>query len=303
MNYRFVTLDVFTDTAFGGNPLAVLPDARGLDGRTMQRIAREFNLSETVFVLPPDDPANTRKVRIFTPRTELPFAGHPTVGTAFALTALGEIAAPKAEVTLVLEEGVGPVPVHVRCTDGMPEFAQLTAAQPPEERSVSISLPDIAAVLSLSVDELRADELSLGAVSCGLPFLFVPLRSIDAVRQARLDHRAWRRSLEGTWAPQVFLFAMEGVQPGADLHARMFGPGVGIDEDPATGSAATGLAAYLATRSGQGDGELRWVVEQGFEMGRPSRMDIEAVLGDGEVVAARVGGASVMISEGNIRVA
>ncbi len=303
MGCRFVTLDVFTDVAFGGNPLAVVPDAQGIDGRRMQLIARELNLSETVFVLPPDDPDNTRKIRIFTPVTELPFAGHPTVGTAFALAALGEVETREPEVRLVLEEGVGPVPVRVRCANGEPEFAQLTAAQPPDERPVSTSPADVAAVLSLSVDDLRSDELGVGAVSCGLPFLFVPLRDIDAVRRARLDHQAWRDSLEHTWAPQVFLFAMQGERPGADLHARMFGPGVGIDEDPATGSAATALAAYLAVRSGERDAELRWVVEQGFEMGRASRMDIEAVVADGQVVAARVGGAAVMMSEGTIRVA
>lgn len=193
MGRRFFTLDVFTDTAFGGNPLAVLPDAEGLDGQTMQSIAGEFNLSETVFVLPPEDPANARKVRIFTPRTELPFAGHPTVGTAFALIAMGEIVAPQPEVTLVLEEGVGPVPVRVRCTDGKPNFAQLTAAQRPEERPVATSLAEVAAVLALSVEDIRADELTLGAVSCGLPFLFVPLCDIDAVRRARLDRQAWHR--------------------------------------------------------------------------------------------------------------
>lgn len=133
MRRRFVTLDVFTDAAFGGNPLAVLPDAKGLDGVTMQSIAAEFNLSETVFVLPPDDPANARKVRIFTPLTELPFAGHPTVGTAFALVAMGEIVTSHPEVTLVFEEAVGPVPVGVRCIDGSPDFAQRTSAQRPEE--------------------------------------------------------------------------------------------------------------------------------------------------------------------------
>ncbi len=302
MRHRFVTLDVFTDVAFGGNPLAVFPDGRGLSGPTMQSVAGELNLSETVFVMPPDNPVHTRKVRIFTPTTELPFAGHPTVGTAFALAALGEIDAEGPEFTLVLEEGVGPVPVRVRCVDGEPEFAQLTAAQAPEEQPVVTPPQDIAAVLGLTIDDLRADSLAVGAVSCGLPFLFVPLRDIEAVRRARLDHRAWRRSLDSTWAPQVFLFATQGERPGTDVHARMFGPGVGVAEDPATGSAATALAAYLAARSGEPDGRLSWVVEQGFEMGRPSIMEIEADVAAGEVTAARVGGAAVMMSEGTIRV-
>ncbi len=303
MRRRFVTLDVFTDAAFGGNPLAVFPDGRGLDAPTMQSIARELNLSETVFVFPPDDAVHTRKVRIFTPAIELPFAGHPTVGTAFALVALGDVDADGPEITVVLEEGVGPVPVRVRCVGGEPVFAQLTAAQAPDERAVTTRPGDLAAVLSLSVDDLRADRLGPGAVSCGLPFLFVPLRDIDAVRRARLDHQAWRRSLESTWAPHMFLFATQGERPGSDVHARMFGPAVGIDEDPATGSAATALAVYLAERSGQSDGLLGWVVEQGFEMGRASLMEIEAELGGGKVLAARVGGAAVMMSEGTIRVA
>jgi trans-2,3-dihydro-3-hydroxyanthranilate isomerase len=299
MRYRFYTADVFTDRIFGGNQLAVLPDAAGLSPEQMQRVAAEFNYSETAFVFPPEDARNTRRVRIFTPATELPFAGHPTLGAAHVLAAAGEVELSGDTTPLVLEEGVGPVSVEVRAENGRPVFCRLRAAQPPEFGPEPPPVPELAAMLSLEEPDLLPDAQ---AVSCGMPFLFVPLRDLDAVRRARLNRERWEAALAGHWAPSVFVFAREAERAGSDLHARMFAPAVGVEEDPATGSAAAALAGYLGVRDETRDGTLRWVVEQGFELGRPSILEAEAVKRAGELVEIRVGGASVMVSEGTMEI-
>lgn len=300
--YAFHTLDVFTDRIFGGNPLAVLPDAGGLDTAQMERITREFNLSETVFVLPPDDPAHAARLRIFTPGRELPFAGHPTVGTAFLLGALGRIALTGNDTRIVLEEGVGPVPVTIRARDGVPVSAELTAAQQPEFRDDVPSPRDIARMLSLAEEELLGAAMPPRAVSCGMPFLLVPLRDQECVSRARVERGAWDAALEGAWAREVYLFDGGAASRDATIRARMFAPSLGIGEDPATGSAAACLAAYLAASAPTRDGELRWTIEQGVEMGRTSTLHITAELRAGEIAAIRVAGESVVVSHGTLHV-
>lgn len=298
---RFHTLDVFTDRVFGGNPLAVFPDGRGVDDATMQRIARELNLSETVFVLPPDDAAHARRLRIFTPAAELPFAGHPTVGTAFLLAALGEVPLSGDETRIVFEEGVGPVPVRIRARGGAPVFAELTAARLPETGPPPPPRAELAALLGLAEDDLLDGEWAPGGASCGVPFLFVTLRGREALGRARLDPARWESLLAGWWAPSVYVLSRDPELPGSDVRARMFAPAMGIAEDPATGGAAAALAGYLAARSPRQEGTLRWTVEQGFEMGRPSILRVEADVRAGEVAEVRVGGASVLVSEGVMR--
>jgi trans-2,3-dihydro-3-hydroxyanthranilate isomerase len=306
MRYRFYTADVFTDRVFGGNPLAVFPDAAGLDTATMQLLAREVNYSESTFVFPPETGAGTRRVRIFTPGVEMPFAGHPTVGTAFVLAAIGEIPLAGERTTVVLEENVGPVPVTIRAEHRgagrepgwQPVFCQLSAALMPQFGPPPPVIGDLAAMLSLAPDDLLAGEYAPQAVSCGVPFLFVPLATREAVARARIRLDLWEALLKPYWASQVFVFSFGGEQPGSDVHARMFGPSFGIGEDPATGSAATALAGYLGVRDARQEGTLRWVAEQGFEMGRPSRLEIEADKTRGAITAIRVGGASVLVAEG-----
>lgn len=301
--YRFFTLDVFTDTIFGGNPLAVLTDARGLSTEQMSQICGEFNLSETVFILPPEDASHTRRVRIFTPGREMPFAGHPTVGTAFLLAATGMIPLTEGETRIVLEEGVGPVPVTIMVEDGKPVSAQLTAAQAPEFRSEVPSTQEIAALLSLNAPDISTTPLKAEAVSCGVPFLIAPLASRDAVSRARLDRSVWGSVLANGWAKEVYLFDSSTVaREGANIRARMFAPSLGIGEDPATGSAAACLAAYLA-KYAAASARLSWTVEQGFEMGRPSILSLSAEKTGAEIKAVRVAGKSVMVSEGTLRVA
>ena len=299
MPYQFYTADVFTDTLFGGNQLAVLPDARGLTTEQMAAITREFNYSESTFVFPPENPKHTRRVRIFTPGGELPFAGHPTVGTAHVLAAIGEIPLTGAETRIVLEENVGPVPVVIRACDGKPDFAQLSVAMLPRVSEPAVSRETLASMLSLEPDDLLAGEYTPQNVTCGLPFLLVPLRNRRAVARSRLRLDQWERSLKGNEYEMVMVFAADGERPGSDMHARMYGPSAGVFEDPATGSACACLAGYLAARTPR-DGTLRWVVEQGFEMGRPSIIEIEADKQAGKITGVRVGGRTILVSKGEL---
>lgn len=302
MRYRFCTLDVFTDRLFGGNPLAVFPDGAGLTTEQMQAVARELNLSETVFVFPPGSAAETRRLRIFTPGAELPFAGHPTVGTAFALALLGEIELTGDHTDIVFGEGVGPVPVAIAADSGRPTSATLSAAAMPEVRATGVSAAEIAEVLSLDPEVIATGELAPQAVSCGVPFLFVPVRSLEALGSIVVDLAAWKRHVADTWAPHLFVFHGDGKRAGEPLRARMFAPAMGIAEDPATGAAVTALGGYLALDEASGDGTYAWVVEQGVEMGRPSTLHVEADKREGAVTGIRVGGSAVLVSEGEMEI-
>jgi trans-2,3-dihydro-3-hydroxyanthranilate isomerase len=299
VTYTFYTADVFTDTLFGGNQLGILPDARGLTTEQMHAIAREFNYSESTFVFPPDDPKHTRRVRIFTPGGELPFAGHPPVGTAHVLAAIGEIPLTGPETRIVLEEGVGPVPVVIRARDGKPDFAQLSVAMLPVASEPPVSREALASTLSLEPSDLLDGDYSPQTVSCGLPFLLVPLRDRRAVARSRLRIDPWEKTLKDTPSAMIMVFAADAERPGSDVRARMYGPSVGVGEDPATGSACACLAGYLAMRTPR-DGTLRWVVEQGFEMGRPSILHIEADKQNGAITGVRVGGQTVLVFKGEL---
>ena len=301
--YAYYTADVFTSRRFGGNQLAVLPHADGLTGEQMHTIAREFNLSETTFVLPPADARHTRRVRIFTPGGELPFAGHPTIGTAFVLASIGEIPLQGAETRIVFEEGVGPVPVVIRAKDGRPGFCQLTAAKPPEVGPPLPPRAELAAVLGLDEADIVDGQYGPQTVSAGLFFAMIPLRNRDAVRRAQVRMDPWRRSLAGTPGENIMIFAFDPEDPAHHLRARMYGPGVAVPEDPATGSACASLGGYLGARAKEQTGTLRWVVEQGYEMGRPSLLEIEVEKRDGRIDAVRVGGDTVMVCEGRIETA
>jgi trans-2,3-dihydro-3-hydroxyanthranilate isomerase len=298
---RYLTCDVFTDHLFGGNQLAVFPDASEIAPELMPRIAREFNYSETTFVLPASNPKHTRRVRIFTPGGELAFAGHPTIGTAHVLASTGAVELTGEETHVILEEGVGPVPVTIRASDGKPTFAQLTVAKLPEVGPTPPSPARLAAMLSLKPDDLVGSDMPAEAISCGTPFLFVPLRDRAAVARARARVDLLEQTLGNYWTQMVMVFALEGEQSGSDVRARMFAPTIGVPEDPATGSAAVGLGGYLAARDPRFDAKLRWVVEQGFEMGRPSILEVEAEKQAGRITSVRVGGQSVVVCEGRMQ--
>lgn len=302
MKHRFYTLDVFTDHVFGGNQLAVFPDAAGVPAGLMQDIAREFNYSETVFVLPPENPRHARRLRIFTPGAELPFAGHPTVGTSHLLAAIGAVPVSDGDNAFVLEEGVGPIRINVRMRAGQVEFAQLSAARLPERIERPAEIAAIAAALSLSASDLLDDGAGPATYSCGVPFLFARMRDIGAVRRAKLDQAAWDRELASRGINEIFFFADGGELPGSDVHARMFAPGFGIAEDPATGGAVAALAGYLVDLQKPSSRTAKWTVEQGVEMGRPSVLHLEADLTGGRITAVRVGGRSVVVTEGTMEV-
>ncbi len=298
---HYFTLDVFTDQRFGGNPLAVILDARGLSSEQMLQVTREFNFSESTFVLPAESAGTTKRVRIFTPGGEVPFAGHPTVGTAIALVFSGDAPATGDEVQVVLGENVGPVPVTVRLRNGVPEWAQLSVAQmPTEEAPLDPSV--VCAVLGITpADLLNLETHAPRVTSCGLPFLIVPLASRAAVSRACINIDAFARHLRGTSAKMILVFSTIDDTPGVDIHCRVFCPDDGVPEDPATGSANAALGGFLAARTPRA-GTLRWTTQQGIEMGRPSRLEIEVDKSEVGITAVRVGGSAVLMSEGRLRV-
>jgi trans-2,3-dihydro-3-hydroxyanthranilate isomerase len=293
MRYDFMTLDVFTDKAFGGNQLAVLTDARGLTTEAMQTIAKEFDYPETTFVLPPNDPAHARRVRIFTPGGELPFAGHPTVGTACALVMSNSCAAGD----FVLEEGVGPVSVSTR-QEGGAFSARLRIEREPEVPDTVPAPEDMAAVLSLQ----PSDILRVFCAGMGPRFTFAQVSSDEVVDRSQLDHQYWRGILADGWGAQVFVFAGE-ISDGSELYGRMFAPALGIPEDPATGAAAAAIVGTAAVTEGTGrSGKFRLDIVQGVAMGRPSYLSASAELEGGTVSAIEVGGGCAFVAEGKIEV-
>lgn len=304
VRYSYYTADVFTTQIFGGNPLAVFPDAHGLDTARMQRIAGELNLSETVFVFPPENERCTHRLRIFTPRTELPFAGHPTVGCAHVLVHTGAVPLRGETVELVFEEGAGPVRVSVRTgARGEVESAHLWAPQPLECGPQTPAPDMLADMLSLQPAEVvQTSSDHPRAISGGVPFVFVPVAGRQALARARLRRDRWETLLADFWAPHVYVFCRDPAGPGAPIQARMFAPAMGIEEDPATGAAVTALAGYLAPRAQRREGTVAWRVEQGAEMGRPSLLELEVDLRGGAIEAVRVGGKSVLVGEGSMEV-
>jgi trans-2,3-dihydro-3-hydroxyanthranilate isomerase len=293
MSLRFHTLDVFTDQAYGGNPLAVVFGGDALDPAHMQRIAREFNLSETAFVLAPTRSEALHRIRIFTPTAELPFAGHPTIGTACVLAELGLVPGGDG-ATFSIEENIGLVPVRLRYTPGEPIYAELTTAMLPEYGPEFHDIPALARVLGLDVTDLLSGGERPRYASCGLPFLLVPLRAPELLAAIDFDAMEARRLLSGGWARQLYVYT-RGYE--GELRARMFTTDPGIIEDPATGSAAAALAGVLGSEADT-DGTFEWTLHQGLEMGRPSEIHISVDRVGGKLTAVRVGGRSVLMSDG-----
>ncbi len=295
MPYDFAIADVFTEAAFGGNQLAVVLDAQGLSSGQMQAIAREFNFSETTFVLPPTTPGANFQLRIFTPRVELQFAGHPTVGTASVLASAGTLGLQSGRGRVVFEERVGPVAVEIRM-DGAAPWSRLTVEAALEMPGGEPGHDAIEAVLSVPAGAVV--ESYYGGIAN--PFCFVRLASEALVDRARLDKGAWSQHLAAGWGPQVFLFAGDPDQ--GRLYARMFAPAFGIEEDPATGSGAAILAGCIAARRPEADLELTLDIAQGVLMGRPSRLEASAVKSGGRVRSVSVGGGTVVVATGRLSV-
>src|SRR5438445_6700997 len=295
MKYTFHIVDVFSSTPFGGNQLAILPDAAGISTEGMQKIAREFNFGETTFILPKNDPANTCRVRIFTPRVELDFAGHPSVGTACALV-MKQRVRHSDPIRLILEENVGPVIVDVAQRNG--EFhGTLTLSGKIEAPTGAPSPTDLAAVLS--VEPAEVSQVFFAGV--GVPFCFAQLNSNEVVDRAAINRSAWAATLSRAWSPHLFFFA-GNLQDGGKLYARMWGPAMGIEEDIATGAACAALVGAMASKPDFGGTAYRLSIQQGVSMGRRSEIEAEAIKCGGVVTSVIVGGATDYIDSSHIYV-
>ncbi|HKE55555.1 MAG TPA: PhzF family phenazine biosynthesis protein [Pyrinomonadaceae bacterium] len=315
-NYRFLQLDVFTSTPFAGNPLAVFPEADGLTDEQMMKIAREMNLSETVFVLPPKPTTDTakptvlRRLRIFTPTREIPFAGHPIVGTWNCLAREGVVPIPEAGkgVSRIHHEvGIGVLPVDIEFADGLPRQVVMTqgAFEIVDEIDDSHEQAELARALGLAREDLD-ESLPIQAISTGLPSLAVPIRSLADLRDCRVNSSLLGEIYTKHGASGCLAFARETVEVGpARAHARFFAPADNIAEDPATGSACGALGGYLIHHGGLAslepvEGNYNFVIEQGDFIHRPSRINLEVKGSQGKVAQVRVGGPSVVVAKGEV---
>jgi trans-2,3-dihydro-3-hydroxyanthranilate isomerase len=298
MKYRYYICDVFTERRFGGNPLAVLPKADGLSDHQMQQITREFNFSESAFVFPAKA-GNTRHVRIFTPAGEIPFAGHPNVGTAFVLASAGEFGEINSSLTVTFEEEAGLVSVAIRAEQEKIVSCELTA---PQSFSLEKTVPAelVASAVSLDCEDIVTDTHHPQICSVGLPFVFTELRDRAALEHARINMSGFDALADMDIKPSMHLYVR--VNDDFDIRARMFAPLSGVPEDPATGSASCALAGLLAHYKKEANGSFAWRIAQGVEMARPSTLLARAEKADGTVQATWVGGSCVMVSEGFIQV-
>ena len=295
MKYRFFICDVFTTERFGGNQLAVVPDAKGLSTERMQQIAREFNYSESTFVTPGDD-GLSRNVRIFTPSIEVPFAGHPNVGTAFALANDGAFGDIGDGITVTFEEAAGMVPVSVRRDNEGRIWCELEAPEP-LSLGASVDVIRIANALSLNESDIETSTHAPQVASVGLPFLIVELASTEALSRARADVASLESLREDGIVPDVHMYVRS--KDDVDIRTRMFAPLDGVPEDPATGSANCALVALLTEVDKAYSTGGEWHIAQGVEMGRPSLLEARTSR-ENDVIRVWIGGYSMLVAEGSI---
>jgi trans-2,3-dihydro-3-hydroxyanthranilate isomerase len=301
---KFYQADVFTSQPFGGNPVAVFPDADGLTDDELQQIAREMNLSETVFVFPPTDPAAVARLRIFTPTQEIPFAGHPVLGTFYVLAQLGRISIQEPVTPVVQECNIGLFPVELHAEQS--RVVRVVMSQPKPEFLDPIDAVDdvylIGGALSLPKHVIADTKWPLQVVSTGLPVLIVPVRTLTAVRSINPDASAIINVCERFGANGIMVFTTVTVESFASVHARMFAPKIGILEDPATGSAGGALGAYLVQNGVVEVGPTTDIlIEQGYEIDRPSRILVQVESDDDVIQGVKVGGHCVMVVEGVLK--
>jgi trans-2,3-dihydro-3-hydroxyanthranilate isomerase len=296
MRRRFFTLDVFTSKRFAGNPLAVVLDADGLIEGSMQLIAREFNLAETVFVLHARDSSHRARLRIFTPVAELPFAGHPTVGTAVLLNRIDGGCSRK----FVLEEGIGAIHCASESVDADRGRARFELIRLPEEVGNASNSETIAAALGLRIDEIGFDMFRPSRWSGGVPMTFIPVRDLEAIRRCQARLTAWDAAFGQDNPGIAYVFCRETVEAGSAFHARMFAPRLGVPEDPATGAAVAAFAGVYLHFDHQPDGCHDLFVEQGYEMGRPSLIGLSVTVRNARLAAAAITGDAIIVSQGEI---
>lgn len=310
-SFEYAIYDVFSARPLHGNPLAVVFDADDLDGEVMQALAREFNLSETVFVLRPREDVHAARLRIFTPAAELPFAGHPTVGAAVAIghriARQRDLDGAEFDTVLMLEEAVGDVRCAVRLPDGgvsvsVGGFAEFDLPLLSEQVTCTVSPEEVAAALGLGPSQIGFENHRISVWSAGVPFVLVPLRNLAAIEQCNVDAVRWQRlaPVHKGHLADAYVYCRGGIDHAAAFHARMFAPGVGIAEDPATGSAVAALSGAIHSCDALLDGPHPMMVEQGIEMGRPSRIHLHMEIRKGEIIRARIGGDAVRVAEGTL---
>ncbi len=293
--------DVFTTTRFSGNGLAIVKDADGLTDRQMQAIAREFNLSESVFILSPRNPAHSARIRIFTPSNELPFAGHPTVGTAVmvARDQLVDVAG-NEDAIVVLEEEVGAIRIGVSFRPGKAPFAEFDIPGMPTELEQVPTRDELSLVLGLTTSEIGFENHKPSCFDAGMPFVFIPVRNLDVIGRAQADLQAMKKLLDSTHL-HFYLYCRETVKSNCSFHARMFAPALGVAEDPATGAAAAAFSGVILKFDQPPGGTKNYIIEQGVEMGRESEIHLELVVDDG-LKNVRIGGHVVSVASGLIRI-
>lgn len=303
MQLEFYTLDVFTTVRFVGNPLAVVLGADELNTAAMQTIAREFNVSETVFVQSAENPTHSAKVRIFTPSTELPFAGHPTVGTAILLAQLrmphvtGE-----QDAIVVLEEKIGTVRIGVKLREGQPGFAEFDAPKLPEQINTALAPALLAEAVGIQPSEIGFANHRPSSFSAGVPYNFLPVSSLAVIARAEVHAPRWAEAFGSGRIGNMMLYCRETIHNTAAFHARVFFPGAGVAEDPATGSAAAAFAGVVHHFDALRDGSHKQIIEQGFEMGRPSQIELGMEVLGGKLTTVRIGGSAVRVCKGEITI-
>lgn len=303
MTRNYAIYDVFTGQALAGNPLAVVFDGAGLETEAMEAIAREFNLSETVFVLPPENPAHTARIRIFTPGGELPFAGHPTVGTAIALAERSHDGR-GVDIVSVLEENVGPVRCVIRIAPDTASFAEFDVPRKSAQLTAEFDLQAIADALCISPADIGFENHRLSLWNAGVPFVMIPVKDMGVTASIAFNSMLWQRAMEGAGDRTLaaYIYCRGGSDHRASFHARMFSPGMGIAEDPATGGAVAAMSGAIHHFDALADGHHALLIEQGVEMGRPSHIHLHIEAEDRKISRARIGGEAVKIASGQLHI-
>ena len=299
MKYNYYIADVFTRQIFNGAQIAVFPNADGLSGQQMKLVARELNLTETVFVFHPDSVGTTRKTRIFSPLGEIDFAGHPIIATAYVLGSCGDIKLTEAITPVVFEQNVGPIDVNISAIQGKPFFVQFSRKVTSLVDRFAPTDEELASFLSIQQSELDHKKYSPRLVSCGFPYLIVPVWSYEAVRKAKFNYSAWSQSIAPqTAALEILLFAPKTPFVDSDFNARLLGPRIGIHEDPPIGSAMPAFASYLCSFEHIQKGTHAFAVDRGDALSRRSVLNVEMDHKGQEQLPLRVGGEAVMVAEG-----
>lgn len=299
MKYNYYIADVFTKQIFSGAQIAVFPNAEGLSQQQMQLVARELNLSETVFVFHPDKQTTSRVMRIFSPLSEIDFAGHPIIATAFVLAHCGDIQLTDAITPMVFEQNTGPVNINITAENGQPSFVQFTRKVTSIIDRFTPSDEELASFLGIQQSELDHKKYATRLVSCGVPYLIVPVWRYESVRAAKFNYAAWSQSTAPqTAAQEILLFSPKTPYADADFNARLLGPRIGMHEDPPVGSAMPAFASYLCSFEFMQKGTYTFAVDRGDERNRRSVLNLEMDNKGSDTLTIRVGGAAVMVAEG-----